>query len=142
MKSSIKLALPMVLLLGVGTAKADGVFFGFSLRKPGISIHLGIGAPCTVRRRVCVIRRACPPRRVWVPGRYVERTVYVTVPGRWELRWVPPVVKKTLFCGAVTTIVVIPGHWERVWIPPRRVPKKELVFVPGHWRYVRGRIDP
>jgi len=127
-------ALTAVYLFGASPVNADGFHLGISLKVPAFSVHFGVTRPVVVRRRACPPPRVYRSRRVWVPGRYVERVVYVTVPGRWEVRWVPAVVEHVYSCGVSTTVVVVPGHWQRVWIPPRRVAQRRLVYVPGHWR--------
>ena len=129
------LLLGTVLLLPQ-VAPAGGFTFEIGWKNRDGSFHFGIRNRRRPRRRpVAVPRRPAPvPRRVWIPGRYVEKIEYVRVPGTWRTEWVPPVVTHVRIHGCVYACVVKPGSTRRVWVPPRMVPRTRRVWVPGHWR--------
>ena len=128
MRKQLILGVLACVVLFPGVSRAGGFRFSIGWEDRHGSVHFGIETG--IGRR---IRHLPVPRRVWVPGHYVERIEYVRVPGRWERKWVPPVVRTVFVFGCWETVIVQEGYWTRVWIPPRTVPHTVRVWVPGRW---------
>lgn len=107
--------------------RRSGIGLHVSGSHGGIGLHVGGGRLC---------RPQPPPRRVWVPGRYEERVMYVHVEGGWRRQWVPASTETVCRRGRGVTRIVMPGHWITVWEPPRRVPTTTRVWVEGYWQVV------
>lgn len=120
-------------LLSADANAGGGWSVDFGNRSVRVSVSSG-------HRRYAPRRVTCPPRKVWVPGRYVTEYEKYWVPGTSRKVYVPPVHQKRYdACGNPYRYEVSPGRYEVVHEPGYWETRSVKVWKPGYWRVIHGR---
>ncbi len=76
------------------------------------------------------------PRRVWIPGAWVEQHTRVFLPGHTERVWQEPRFEwRYDDCGRAITVQVAAGCWRTVQHPGHWKVEAVSLWRPGHWSH-------